>query len=169
VFKIAATRIVARSDRRGFARALVGLPLSPGGRYVDVRFAGDSVFRPAWARVFVTVLDSPAVVRTARSLRLPGGRRATFRVVSNGRNVHGTFRFHSRSIKLKAARLTALGIGPRGRVVWLAGRTKRRQAFFAYLRNARHRTTRFQLWIGGTMRNGRGRVLSGRVLVHRIG
>jgi hypothetical protein len=168
VFKIAATRLTARSDRRGVARAELGLPLSPGGRYLDVRFAGDSMLRPAWARIFLTVLNSPARVWSEGFLRLPSGRRTAFHIVSRGRNVHGSFRFRSHWVRLSAARFTALGVGPGRRSAWFAGRSKRGRAFFAYVRKRRNGAPNFQLWLSGTRRNGRGRVVAGRVLIHPV-
>jgi hypothetical protein len=169
VFKIAGTRIRARSNKRGVVKATVGLPLSPGRRYLNVRFAGDSVFRPAWARTVLIVLNSPARVRSEGFLRLPGGRRTSFRILSGGRRVQGSFLFRSHSIKLEAARLDALGVGPRGRSAWFAGRGKRGQTFFAYVRKRRHGGANFQLWLSGSRRNGHGRVVAGRVLIHRAG
>jgi hypothetical protein len=168
-FKISGTRITARSNKRGVVRAAVGLPLSPGGRYLNVRFAGDSVFRPAWAKVFLTVLNSSANVRSEGFLRLPGGRRTSFRILFGGRRVQGAFLFRSRSIRLETARLDALGVGPGGRSAWFAGRGKRGHAFFAYVRKRRHGGANFQLWFSGSRRNGHGRVVAGRVSIHRVG
>jgi len=169
VFKIAATRIKARSNKRGVVKAAVGLPLSPGRGHLDVRFAGDSVFRPAWARIVLNVLNSPASVRSEGFLRLPGGRRTSFRILSHGRRVQGAFRFRSHSIRLEVARLDALGVGPGGRSAWFAGRGKRGQAFFVYVRKRRQGGANFQVWVSGTRRNGHGRVVAGRVLIHRVG
>jgi hypothetical protein len=168
VFKFAGTRITGRSNKRGVVNAAVGLPLSPGRGYLRVRFAGDSVFGPAWARIFLNVLNSPASVRSEGFLRLPAGRRTSFRMLYKRRKVRGVFRFQSHSIGVEATRLNALGVGPGGRSAWFAGRGKGGQVFFAYVRERRRGGANFQLWVSGTRRNGHGRVVAGRVLIHRV-
>lgn len=165
LFELPGRKIVARSNRRGIATAHLGLPLRTGGRYVTVRFGGDSVYRAVTTRIRVTVLNSSAIVRSQGFLRLAGGRRAVFRIVSRNGKVRGRFVFRSRTIRLKAARVTAVGIGPRGRAVWFTGRTRRGRQFFAWMSQRRHRVLSFQVWASGAPRNGHGRVVSGRVII----
>ena len=166
VFELPGTvRIKAATNGRGVAIARTALPLAPGGRYITVRFAGDATFASTWVKVYVNVLNSRANVHTVGSLRLRRGARATFRIRSHQRKVSGMFRFRSRSVHLRAARLNALGVGPHGRSAWFAGRTARGRQFLAYVRKRRHGGIDFQLWTSGGRRNGDGRVVAGRVAI----
>jgi hypothetical protein len=166
VFRIGGRRAVTRSDRRGTATAPKGLPLSLGGNYLRVRFAGDRLYRAAWAKLKINVRNSPATVRTKGSLRLPHGAYAAFRVRSAGRQVRGTFRFKSAAVVVDAARLDALGLGPGRRSAWFAGRGTRGATFFAFVRKLRHGGVRFQVWVSGSSRNAHGRVLAGGVVLN---
>jgi hypothetical protein len=141
-------------------------PLPVGTWNVRLSFAGDPEVRPAVAEASVEVVNTAAQVASGDSLIAGKRYSGTFRVSSNGTRVKGRVNVRATGLNLRARRVTALGVGKRGRVAWFSGFNRNGKRFIAYAEDGRRaKRDRFRLWISGGPRIAAGRVRSGDVKI----
>jgi hypothetical protein len=157
----------ATTNARGVATVIASPPIPAGDWSVQVVFRGDPQIRPAAGRAVVRVLNTRARVSSAGRLRT--GKRSTgsFRVSYDGRKLKGRVRVRAPGLNLRAKRLTALGVGDRGRSAWFTGFNRSGKRFWAHVvdNGNRGRRDRFRLWVGNSARIPVGRLRSGNVKI----
>jgi hypothetical protein len=155
----------ATTNANGVATVSAAPPVTLGNWSVQMTFPGDPEVRPAVAAANVRVVNTRASV--ASTGELAAGKRAigSFRVSFDGRRLNGRVRFQAPGLKLRASRVTALGVDKRGHAAWFAGFNRSGKRFLAYAEDneGRRRSDRFRLWIGDSVRIARGKVSAGDV------
>jgi hypothetical protein len=133
----------ALTNANGVATVKASPRLFVGSWRVHASFAGDPEVRPAAVDAQVRVVNTRARVAGADA-------NGFFRVSYNGRKVKGRLRFRAPGLNLRAARLTGLGVGKRGRVAWFTGFNRSGKRFLAYAEDNAllGGRDRIRLWIG---------------------
>ena len=156
----------AKTNGSGVATVLAAPPVPVGSWRVQLRFLGDPIVRPETGEARVEVVNTRAQVLGVGTVRAGEQATGSFRVSSNGRKVRGKVRFRAPGLDLRAERLTALGVGKRGRAAWFTGFNRKGKRFWAYTEdNARKgRPDRVKLWVGGA-RIVRGQLRAGDIKI----
>jgi hypothetical protein len=159
----------ATTDGDGVATMLPTPPVAAGTWTVAVSFLGDPEIRPASTEAKVVVLNTRARVAGAAKLRTSGRAGGSFRVSYDGRRVKGRVRFRASGLDLRASRITALGIGKRGRSAWFTGFNRKGERFWANAQdNDRYgQRDRFRLWVGRSLRIAAGRLQSSDIRIKK--
>ena len=123
-------------------------PPKPGRYRVAVRFDGDTVNLASGLRVGVRVMNSKAHVRSAGPLRLGSGLRAELSVRSTAAKVRGTLTLRGLGAP-PVVRLTAVGLRPDAKAVWLNGTDGKKRYLLHAERVAGKPAFRVRVWRDG--------------------
>jgi hypothetical protein len=160
-------RYAATTNANGVATVSAGLPVPLGKWNIRASFPGDPAVRPAVSEAIVRVVNTRARVTSTRDLVASRRSTGSFRVSYDGRSVKGRVRVQAPGLKLRAGRVTALGVNKRGNAAWFAGFSRSGTRFLAYAEDnsRRGRRDRFRLWIGDSARVAPGKLRSGNVKI----
>jgi hypothetical protein len=155
----------ATTNANGIAAVSAGPPVPQGNWRVRLSFPGDPEVRPAASEADVRVVNSRASVASIRDLVAWNRATGSFRVSFDGRRLKGRVSFQGPGFRLRAGRITALGVGKRGHAAWFAGFSRSGKRFLAYAEDneSRGRRDRLRLWVGDSVRIARGKLRSGNV------
>ncbi len=123
-------------------------PPKPGRYRVAVRFDGDPVNLASGLRAGVRVMNSKAQIRTAGPLRLGSKLRAELSVRSTQAKVRGTLTLRGLGAA-RSVRLTAVGLRPDAKAVWLNGSDGKKRYLLHAERLAGKPAFRVRIWRDG--------------------
>ncbi len=147
-FLLNSTAYVGVTNRAGAATVKPMPPPKPGRYRVAVRFGGDTVNIASGLRVGVRVLNSKAHVRSTGPLRLGSRLRAELSVRSSPAKVKGTLRLRGLGAA-RSIRLTAVGLRPDTKAVWLNGTDGKKRFLLHAERVAGKPAFRVRVWRDG--------------------
>jgi hypothetical protein len=155
----------ATTNANGVATVSASPPVPLGNWNIRVSFLGDPEVRPAASAAEVRIVNSRASVASTRELVTAKRSTGSFRVSYDGRRVKGRVRFQAPGLKLRASRVSALGVNKRGNAAWFSGFNRSGKRFLAHAEDNEHRgrRDRFRLWIGDSVRIARGKLRAGNV------
>ena len=147
-FLLNSTAYVGVTNRAGAAAVQPMPPPKPGRYRVAVRFDGDTVNLASGLRAGVRVMNSKAHVRSAGPLRLGSKLRAELSVRSTAAKVRGTLTLRGLGAP-RSVRLTAVGLRPDAKAVWLNGTDGKKRYLLHAERVAGKPKFRVRVWRDG--------------------
>jgi hypothetical protein len=120
LFVVGGTAYVVPTDGSGVARMTPMPPMNPGRHKIRITFRGDTLNLASGLRLTVQVANSRGSMRSVGAVRLGSVLSGRLTARSNGSKVSGTLSFRQGG-KVRAVRLTALGIRSDARAGWIRG------------------------------------------------